>query len=532
MAPSTVLNGSSKPAWPNGHANGFSHAKKAEAGLKPVAAQTASGLGILSQLYCENITAKILRVAESCLENNDPPTFYPELVPQSGENKGQYSRRPMQFWTCGFFPGSIYLLLERATKYPETMRPRHSQLRIAQLRETLRAIGHKWSEPLHSTAYRTDTHDLGFMIMPHMRARWELLHDDAALSTICTAAASLYSRFNARVGAIRSWNHLTFQRNVDIRDAETNFLVIIDSLCNLELLFYAAAHAGYEYLATAAITHAKTLLKTHLRRETPLNLTSGIHGYNGPLYSNCHVVNFSPATGEVKEIRTAQGYAPESTWSRGQAWAILGYAQAYSWTKDETFLSAACGLAEYFIFRLETAPDCVDELAEPESNPDPDCKGSQTAPKRKGRYVPLWDFDAPIQDPQAPIRDVSAGLIAANGLLVLSQALTWRGRHAPARWYADSAIRIVGDTLALATAREQACLIPDPVGGVKGLAVCESGSGSEALADCKPFASILTSSTVSWNDQNINASANHGLVYADYYLLEFGNRLLGLGFRS
>jgi hypothetical protein len=312
--------------------------------------------------------------------------------------------------------------------------------------------------------------------------------------------------------------------------------VIIDSLCNLELLFYAAAHTGYDFLANAAITHAKTLMKTHLRQETtPVDWTpSGSHchghgGYDGPLYSTCHVVNFAPATGEVKEIRTAQGYAPESTWSRGQAWAILGYAQAYSWTKDETFLDAACGLAEYFIFRLESAPDCVDELAEPKPKPesDPDLKGDKTVPKQTGRYVPLWDFDAPIDDPKSPIRDVSAGLIAANGLLVLSQALTWRGRHAQASWYTVSAIRIVGDTLALATAREQACLRLDPVAGIKAV------SASEALKDCKPkpFASILTGSTVSWNMDNINASANHGLVYADYYLLDFGNRLLGLGYR-
>jgi hypothetical protein len=149
-----------------------------------------------------------------------------------------------------------------------------------------------------------------------MRARWELFRDDAALSTICTAAASLYSRFDTRVGAIRSWGHLTFQRNVNIQDTSSNFLVIIDSLCNLELLFYAAAHTGYDFLANAAIAHAKTLMKTHLRREVPPAdwTSSGSHGtYDGPLYSTCHVVNLSPASGKVKEIRTAQEYTPEST---------------------------------------------------------------------------------------------------------------------------------------------------------------------------------------------------------------------------
>ncbi|KAL2797997.1 Six-hairpin glycosidase-like protein [Aspergillus keveii] len=395
----------------------------------------------------------------------DPSTFYPELVPQSGPIEGQYSRRSMQFRTYGFFSGSIYLLLERAMKYPETMRPRHSQLRITQLRETLRALGHKWSEPLHTTAYRTETH--GRYLAPFAPRR-------------------------------RASNRASIPES----DTSANFLVIIDSLCNLELLFYAAAHTGYEFLASAAIMHAKTLLKTHLRQETtPADWTpSGSHGYgynyDGPLYSTCHVVNFSPATGEVKEIRTAQGYTPESTWSRGQAWAILEYAQAYSWTKDETFLSAACALAEYFIYRLESAPGCVDKHAERKPETKPDFKNNLTEPKRTGRY--------------SPIRDVSAGVIAANGLPILSQALTWRGRHAQPRWYMNSAIWIVGDTLALTTAREQACLRPDLVAGIKAV------SASEALEDCRPFVSTLTGSTVSWNEDNINASANHGLVYAYY----------------
>jgi hypothetical protein len=70
MAPSTIstlLNGPGEPTSPNSHANGW---KKVKAELEPASAPTAPGLAILSQLYCENVTAKILRVAESYLENN------------------------------------------------------------------------------------------------------------------------------------------------------------------------------------------------------------------------------------------------------------------------------------------------------------------------------------------------------------------------------------------------------------------------------------------------------------------------------
>ncbi len=41
----------------------------------------------------------------------------------------------------------------------------------------------------------------------------------------------------------------------------TNLLVIIDSMCNLDLLFYAAAHSGDSKLAQVAETHARTVLE-------------------------------------------------------------------------------------------------------------------------------------------------------------------------------------------------------------------------------------------------------------------------------
>ncbi|KAH8893633.1 Six-hairpin glycosidase [Thozetella sp. PMI_491] len=461
---------------------------------------------LFSKLYSENVTAKILRLAESCLQNNNPPSLYPELVPQSGLTEGQYNLRARDFWTCGFFPGSIYLLLERTIKYPGSMRHGDSQLLSADVRDKLEVLAKTWSEPLHRAAHRTDTHDLGFMIMPHMRPRWELLHDRGALQSICTAASSLYSRFDARVGAIRSWDSLTWQKNVNIQSKMENFLVIIDSLCNLDLLFYAAAHTGYSHLAEAADTHARTLLRTHLRPEPERRRD----GYDGLLYSTCHVVNFLPTTGEIKEIRTAQGYAPSSTWSRGQAWAIMGYAQTFAWTGEQIFLDAACGLAEYFMLRLEDAPGCVEIIGT-------DSDGFT----RAGRYVPLWDFDAPIEDMKAPRRDVSAGVAAANGMLILAQALMARGLHTRANRYRDGALNIVQDTLSLSLSREQARLHSVPNGGV---------SVESANPELKTFDSILRDSTVAWNEHNLARSAEHGLIYADYYLIEFGNRLLQLGY--
>lgn len=104
-------------------------------------------------------------------------------------------------------------------------------------------------------------------------------------------------------------------------------------------------------------------------------------------YSTAHVLDFELETGEIIRKITVQGYSDDSCWSRGQAWAIYGFALAYKTSKDELFLKTAENLAEYFIKNL------------PED------------------YVPYWDFD----DPRKEVKDSSAAAIASSGLLELSE---------------------------------------------------------------------------------------------------------------
>jgi hypothetical protein len=343
---------------------------------------------------------------------------------------------------------------------------------------------------------------MSFMIQPSMRPRWELLHDEKALQSVLTAATSLLTRYNEKVGAIRSWDKLT-QEGVNITSLDDDFLVIIDSMCNLDLLYYAAAHTGRAELADAATLHARTVIGANLRPEKGLRR----EGFDGALYSTFHVSNFSPATGEIKEQRTAQGYSADSTWARGQAWGILGYAQTFGWTGRHDFLEAACGLAEYFLLRLETSPAAVERPVPGQA-------------RTIGRYVPLWDFDAPVEDETAvgPLRDSSAGVIAANGMLVLSQALAGRGQAGLSKRYLDAAVTIIEDTLALSLAKERARLV---FGGGEVLV--------EDVEEGKTFDTILKNATANHNSKDRKRYWDHGLVYADYYLIEFGNRLLRMG---
>jgi hypothetical protein len=307
---------------------------------------------------------------------------------------------------------------------------------------------------------------------------------------------------------------------MEIVGLDDNLVVIIDSMCNLDLLYYAAAHSGERRLADIATAHARTVLATHLRPEagTAERVGTGSgrrHGYAGQLFSTCHVANLDPRTGKLQRRATAQGYADDSTWARGQAWAVLGYAQTYMWTGQREFLDAACGCAEYFLQRLDAAPACVDVVAEDE---DESTNGAGNA-RTRGRYVPLWDFDAPIEDVSNPTRDSSAGVIAANGMLVLSQALAGAGQAELSARFRDAAVAIVRDTLDFALAREKVRFRP----GVSDELV------AEYVVEGSRFDALLGFGTANNNEFARKRYANHGLVYGDYYLVEFGNQLLRMG---
>lgn len=429
-----------------------------------------------------------------------PLPTYPESVPQTGARKGRYEHRDADFWTCGFFPGSIYILLERSIKFP-------AHLSVPQwyrelVHDDLLRCGRHWSTALNQMSGRTDTHDMGFIVQPALQKDWELTGSIESRESIIKAANALASRYDPTVGAIRSWDQAINNR-YSIVNKDDNFLVIIDSMCNLDLLYYVAHLTQDPLLANIATTHAHTVRSAILRED----------------FSSFHMVNFDPQKpNAVKARMTNQGYDDASTWSRGQAWAIMGFTQTYIWTRESIFLDTAISCANMFLTQLASG-------------------------KHHHPFVPSWDFNAPQANPAQPLRDTSAGIIAANGLLLIHQALQslpsdqkTTSRSAPRLSsgadigdFLDAALRIVQETLDLS-------LDPD----FAGLAQLSAGIQSEreekspewALkAHVVPsgFDAILRNATANNNEHAHKRYWDHGLVYADYYLLEFGNKLCRMG---
>lgn len=273
-----------------------------------------------------------------------PDTLFPRTVHPDGTVRTNTSA----WWTSGFFPGSLWYL------YDHTGDPG--------LRE--RAETRTWA--VEPEARNAGDHDIGFKIFNSFGHAWRLTGDSVFLPAIFTAARTLATRFDPRVGAIRSWG-----RHPDTTSA---YLVIVDNMMNLELLFWASKHGGDEELFDIAVAHADRTLEDHFR----------------PDGSSYHVLEYDPVTGEVLRKRTEQGAADSSAWARGQAWGLYGFTMAFRETGYDRYLEQAVEIADFLL----THPSMPDD------------------------GVPYWDYDAPgIPD---TYRDVSAAAINASALLELS----------------------------------------------------------------------------------------------------------------
>ena len=167
-------------------------------------------------------------------------------------------------------------------------------------------------------------HDVGFLWLHTAVAHYRLTGDPTARQRGLRAAAVLASRYCPAGEYIRAWNRPGLSQ------------MIIDCVMNLPLLFWAASEGAGDHYRQIAIHHLDRVL-THIIRED----------------GSCnHIVEFDEATGEVLNIPGGQGYGENSSWSRGQSWAIYGLALAYRYTKKTSYLNAAKTVAHYFLANI------------------------------------------------------------------------------------------------------------------------------------------------------------------------------------
>ena len=250
------------------------------------------------------------------------------------------------WWTSGFYPGVLWMVYEQTGD------------------ETFCDLAVKHTLPLAGLLKRETDHDIGFQLMCSFGkmvndrpsdGHFESSREISPESVLALGAEKLAARFVPEAGVIRSWNW-----------GEWNIPVIIDNMMNLELLLLYGD-------SVVAEKHALTTAKNHFRDD-------------GTAF---HLVDYAD-DGTILGRQTVQGYADDTAWARGQAWALYGYAKMVKEEMIEeneeltgTFLGVAEKLEGWLLEHL------------PEDG------------------VPYWDFS------QSDYKDASAGAIIACGLLEL-----------------------------------------------------------------------------------------------------------------
>ena len=252
------------------------------------------------------------------------------------------------WWTNGFWPGLMWLMY------------------VGTGQEDYKITAERGEELLDAALLNFEgiDHDVGFIWHISSGVNYRLTGNKRSKNRALYAAASLASRYNLKGGYIRAWNA---HDGIDATGWS-----IIDCIMNIPLLYWASRHIGDDRFRYIADSHADMVMRDHVRCD------GSVH----------HIVVHDALTGEVLQTPGGQGYASNSSWSRGQAWALYGFVLCYIHTKEIRYLETAKRCAHYFIAALGDNP------------------------------LPLCDFRAPEKP---VVYDSTAGAIAACGLLEIAK---------------------------------------------------------------------------------------------------------------
>lgn len=292
-------------------------------------------------LISQEIEEKLRRSAAAYTER------FPHVstIPEEGL---RYVPEENILWTSAFFPGMMLLAYDRTgdenfLKYTGCY---------------LDSFENRLNKRIHIS------HDLGFLYTLTGVALYKLTGNGRAREMALKAAGMLTERYNEKGRYIQAWGEF----NVGTPYVK----IIVDTMLNLPLFFWAGETTGDKRYTEIATAHAHTCADYLVRED----------------FTSFHTYLMDPVTGKAVEGRTHQGFHDDSTWARGQAWVVTGFALAYRYTKEPRFLEVSKKAAEVFIQNL------------PADN------------------VPYWDFS--FNDRVPDLRDTSAGAIFACGMLELA----------------------------------------------------------------------------------------------------------------
>lgn len=273
-------------------------------------------------------------------------TFGPDTFPAHNSVNNVYAAVANNSgWNQGFYTGILW------HSYELTGESKYKISALAQISSYSKRVNDRLG---------VETHDMGFLYTPSCVAAYKLTGNSEAKAAALKAADILMGRYHEKGQFIQAWGKV---------GAANNYRLIVDCLMNIPLLYWASEVTAKDSYRNVAINHFNTTLTYAFRSD-------------GSTY---HTYFFDPVTGAPLRGETHQGASDDSTWARGQAWAMYGPLLTYKYEKNDAALTAFCNTANYFLDNLPSD------------------------------YVPYWDLS--FSDGDFQPKDSSAAAIAVCALL-------------------------------------------------------------------------------------------------------------------